>query len=502
MGYILLGTVLGGIIWGVVVNKVIENKGYEENWFWWGFFFGFFALIVALTKQNVNTTKVVIESSLQNEKNLESLSNSLLTSKVDISSPIHITSWEIKKDDTNLVLFVDFLNVSNKDISAVMFSAVGLNSFGDKILTNGKELFDVIGQDLSIAPKKSGKISVVLNNTDIRKIELQVKKVSFSDGTIIDNIESRWIDTRQGNLNHLHIDCVKRENQQGEFYSIIENDYWQCVCGFVNVGNECVLCNMNKGSSIKFTKDNIEETYKKYLDELEQERIKEEARQKAEKLKEEETLKENKKREKRNRKILMIVISVIVFGVIVALLLNNVIIPKQRYKTAVSYFENQEYEEAYKIFSSIDKYVDCSELMYQSQTIPAKVGDYISLGQNANSQDSKIEWKVLEKQPDKMLIISKGYVYRMPYSTKEQSTWEQSDVRKWLNNQFIKESFTSEEMSKILPTSITTNSNTEHGTYGGKDTTDKVFLPSVEEVEKYLEYSDRCLKFEVPEEPD
>lgn len=45
-----------GTVWGVAVNKVIENKGYRENWFWWGFFFGFLALIVALTKQNVPRT--------------------------------------------------------------------------------------------------------------------------------------------------------------------------------------------------------------------------------------------------------------------------------------------------------------------------------------------------------------------------------------------------------------------------------------------------------------
>lgn len=52
----LLGYCIYGTIWGVVVNKVIENKGYRENWFWWGFFFGFLALIVALTKQDVQRT--------------------------------------------------------------------------------------------------------------------------------------------------------------------------------------------------------------------------------------------------------------------------------------------------------------------------------------------------------------------------------------------------------------------------------------------------------------
>ena len=49
-----MGTIIGFIIWGVVwgyaTNAVIKNKGYEESWFWWGFFFGFIALIVALTK--------------------------------------------------------------------------------------------------------------------------------------------------------------------------------------------------------------------------------------------------------------------------------------------------------------------------------------------------------------------------------------------------------------------------------------------------------------------
>ena len=48
MGYIIVGTIIGGIIWGIVVNKVLENKGYKEDWFWWGFFFGILAVLVAL----------------------------------------------------------------------------------------------------------------------------------------------------------------------------------------------------------------------------------------------------------------------------------------------------------------------------------------------------------------------------------------------------------------------------------------------------------------------
>lgn len=34
---IVIYGLIWGIIWGVATNKVIENKGYYENWFWWGF---------------------------------------------------------------------------------------------------------------------------------------------------------------------------------------------------------------------------------------------------------------------------------------------------------------------------------------------------------------------------------------------------------------------------------------------------------------------------------
>lgn len=44
-----------GSVWGIVCKKVIYNKGYQENWFWWGFLFGIFAFLVAISKtQKIN----------------------------------------------------------------------------------------------------------------------------------------------------------------------------------------------------------------------------------------------------------------------------------------------------------------------------------------------------------------------------------------------------------------------------------------------------------------
>lgn len=39
-----------GVIWGFATKAVIRNKGYRENWFWWGFLGGWIVFVVALTR--------------------------------------------------------------------------------------------------------------------------------------------------------------------------------------------------------------------------------------------------------------------------------------------------------------------------------------------------------------------------------------------------------------------------------------------------------------------
>lgn len=47
---LFVGFIIWGVVWGFATDAVIKNKGYDDNWFWWGFFFGFIATIVAATK--------------------------------------------------------------------------------------------------------------------------------------------------------------------------------------------------------------------------------------------------------------------------------------------------------------------------------------------------------------------------------------------------------------------------------------------------------------------
>ena len=365
MGYILVGTIIGGIIWGVVVNKVIENKGYEENWFWWGFFFGIFALIIALTKQSVNTTKVVIESSAPVKENMELLSSCILNDQVNVSSPVHIASWEIKKDDEKLVLFVDFINVYQKAISAVMFSATGFNSFGDRVQMNDADFFDVIGQDLSIKPNECGKVYATLQYDAIRKVEVKVKKVCFADGTIVDDIQEDWISTNQSELKPIHIDCAKRENIQSKYYAIIKERYWQCVCGFVNTQNTCALCGMQKNNALKFTPESIEDVYNAYIKQIKIEKSKEESR----KLEEKRLQEEQQARAKKNKKILAYSISIIAICVVVAIILNGFVIPNYKYNKAIKLINEQKHIEGIQLLSEIGGYKNASKIIqdYYSQ---------------------------------------------------------------------------------------------------------------------------------------
>ncbi len=46
----IIAFLIWGVIWGAATQAIVYNKGYEENWFWWGFFFGIIALLVALAK--------------------------------------------------------------------------------------------------------------------------------------------------------------------------------------------------------------------------------------------------------------------------------------------------------------------------------------------------------------------------------------------------------------------------------------------------------------------
>ena len=61
-------------------------------------------------------------------------------------------------------------------------------------------------------------------------------------------------------------------------------------------------------------------------------------------------------------------------------------------------------------------------------------------------------------------------------------TWENCTLRKWLNSDFSDRAFTPDEQSAIIETELENKDNSKHGTPGGNNTIDKVFILSAEEI--------------------
>ena len=126
----------------------------------------------------------------------------------------------------------------------------------------------------------------------------------------------------------------------------------------------------------------------------------------------------------------------------------------------------------------------------------ADIGNIIELGEyeQDNNEDNgleTVEWIVIAKEENKLLVLSKYCLDVMPYNNEcADVTWETCTLRKWLNDDFYKEVFSKNEADIIIESELT-NPDNEAGYYdegkGGNDTKDKVFLLSIEEIKKYMD---------------
>jgi len=122
--------------------------------------------------------------------------------------------------------------------------------------------------------------------------------------------------------------------------------------------------------------------------------------------------------------------------------------------------------------------------LYEGQTV--SFGRYEQDRNQANGPEP-IDWQVLEVRGDLVLLLSVKNLETRPYHNRNEAvTWETSDARAWLNNEFIYKAFTPEEMAFIQLSHLSTPDNRVTGTYGGSDTQDYVFLLDINEVEYYF----------------
>ena len=127
----------------------------------------------------------------------------------------------------------------------------------------------------------------------------------------------------------------------------------------------------------------------------------------------------------------------------------------------------------------------------KAQLSEAEIGSCVFFGayeQDNDESDGKeeIEWIVLAKEGDKALVISRYALdCKLYHPSMTSVTWETCALREWLNGPFL-DAFSAEERNIIADTQVTADKNPSFGTPPGNDVTDKVFLLSIAEVNRYF----------------
>ena len=180
-------------------------------------------------------------------------------------------------------------------------------------------------------------------------------------------------------------------------------------------------------------------------------------------------------RQKKFKKIAAVAALIICMCIVFFVLLTNVIVPSLKHKAL------------------------CLKLN------SLNVGDVVEFGkyeQDNNTSNGKedIEWNVLAKEDNRVLLISKYALdckqYHPIWSI---ATWETCSLRQWLNGTFIDSAFDGAEKSIVKETEVLAEKEIDIYEYEegekipkysienpGNTTTDRVFLLSITDAEKYF----------------
>mgnify|MGYP002575253083 CR=1 FL=1 len=298
------------------------------------------------------------------------------------------------------------------------------------------------------------------------------------------------------------------------------------ISGYKNADELIDLCNE------KMEEERIEEERKAEERRLAAERKEEERRIQAEKTK------------KRLKKIAAVATPIVCACIAFLIVLNTVIIPKyklnkamsmldsgeydsayalleeignseainsNKYDRAMQYIDSADYESAYKLLDglsykdSYDKLLSIKPKYQQISISKAIRGNSVFFGsyeQDNISSNGKedIEWSVLAKEGNRVLLISKYALDCKQYNSTYtyDVTWETCSLRQWLNGTFLNDAFSTEEQALIQDTYVSADANPKYDTNPGNATTDKVFLLSINEINKYIvgDESRKCIPTE------
>ena len=176
---------------------------------------------------------------------------------------------------------------------------------------------------------------------------------------------------------------------------------------------------------------------------------------------------------------------------------------EKEYSAAIDLLNQKEYLEASEAFRNLGNYRDSAGkaelafMQYKEHLLSsASVGETIIWGNYEQDNDLSngqefIEWLVLSRDSDRILVISLYGLDCIPYNESWSSvTWDKSSLRNWLNEDFLTSAFSPEERDRILAVTVNADKNPKYGISSGKPTEDMVFLLSIQEANSYFSSAD------------
>ena len=131
-------------------------------------------------------------------------------------------------------------------------------------------------------------------------------------------------------------------------------------------------------------------------------------------------------------------------------------------------------------------YKQCNSI---KDALPGDTIDFGAFEQDNNPSNGKegIEWLVLDRTDDKICVISKKALACHNFQDEfENTTWADSQMRIWLNTEFLDAAFSQYHQEMILETNVTAEKVSNYDTDPGEDTVDRLYLLSESEVKKYF----------------
>ena len=353
MKWVLMCFIAAGLAF--IPATIAQRKGRDfMTWYIYGFFLWLVAVIHAACLQD--NGDYIVASNMYSKDLTQENSN-----RTDLNAKVELQAWKILEDSNthNMYLNLRFQNLKGGKVAGLKLKVEGFNSFGDKILVDGKDSFEIVLQDLDA---EVGEIfrnnhPILLPDKDIRQVNIEITQVLFSDGTI-DNSVPYYVDTTTTPLSQEELVRFRKKFPRATCVPEKKEDYWICTCNSVNrnTDEQCASCWANRDDLFAF----------------------------AENREVEDTQVDNKKHSVNKRKPVIFITIGLLACIAIAIIIPNYIdyrnakiaqeeqakkeaelfFGEEHYDEAVRYLNNGEYEKAIDLFEQMGDYKDSYFLKY------------------------------------------------------------------------------------------------------------------------------------------